>query len=433
MAFNDSFIRGLKPQSRQYEEWNKSGKRGEGRLGVSVGVSGQKIFIYRYFWEGAKQQIKIGQYGHSREDFSLTQAEAKAREYAAQLQQGINPKAEKEAKTKAEKQADREAAQKGSVQDLFEAYTDNMKQQGKRTYAAVLASLEKETRDIIQPTTKAKDVTAEHIKLILANMIKRGAVVQSNRVRSYLMAAFNYGLKHDNNPASMGRGVLFGLTDNPVRHIPKQQHAEKAGEGWLKLGELKQLLATFSDTLGVGWLTLKLLELIVFTGGQRPYELLTAQWQNINWIEKTLLVPAEFSKNKREHLLPLTNSALRVLEHIRDNSPASPWVFAQRDTEQHVLTSTLAKAVSRYRQSNPDFVYFIPRDLRRTCKTLMGELGVSKELRDRLQNHALNDVSSKHYDRYDYLDEKRKALEAWEARLSQLEGVSNVINLREVM
>ncbi len=325
MAFNDSFIRGLKPKARQYEEWNKSGKRGEGRLGVSVGVTGQKIFIYRYFWEGAKQQIKIGQY---MQEFSLAQAEEAGRKIAAQLQQGINPKADQEEKARAKKQADREAAQKGSVQDLFEAYTDNMKQDGKRTFAAVLASLEKETRDIIPPTTKAKDVTTEHIKLILAKMIRRGAEVQSNRVRSYLMAAFNYGLKHDNNPASMGRGVLFGLSDNPVRNIPKQKQAEKVGQGCLTLDELKMLLATFGDVLGVGWLTAKLLALIVYTGGQRPYELLTARWENINWGEKTFLIPSEFSKNKREHLLPLTTSALQVLEHIREHSPASPWVFA---------------------------------------------------------------------------------------------------------
>ena len=39
---------------------------------------------------------------------------------------------------------------------------------------------------------------------------------------------------------------------------------------------------------------------------------------------------------------------------------------------------------------------------------------LSKELRDRIQNHSFNDVSSKHYDRWEYLPEKRKALEAWE-------------------
>jgi hypothetical protein len=56
---------------------------------------------------------------------------------------------------------------------------------------------------------------------------------------------------------------------------------------------------------------------------------------------------------------------------------------------------------------------FVPRDIRRTVKTLMGKAGVSKELRDRIQNHALTDVSAKHYDRYDYLTEKRHGLNVW--------------------
>jgi len=40
-----------------------------------------------------------------------------------------------------------------------------------------------------------------------------------------------------------------------------------------------------------------------------------------------------------------------------------------------------------------------------------------KEIRDRIQNHALTDVADKHYDRYDYLDEKRKGLNDWEKEL----------------
>ena len=56
---------------------------------------------------------------------------------------------------------------------------------------------------------------------------------------------------------------------------------------------------------------------------------------------------------------------------------------------------------------------FQPKDFRRTIKTKMGELGVDKSIRDRLQNHALQDVSSRHYDRYDYQKEKLSALLSW--------------------
>ena len=103
-------------------------------------------------------------------------------------------------------------------------------------------------------------------------------------------------------------------------------------------------------------------------------------------------------------------------------------IFPHRfDTEQHINLDSLSKAISRYRDKS-EIRTFIPRDIRRTCKTLMGELGISKSIRDRLQNHALQDVSSKHYDRYEYMPEKLRALEVWERKLIN-DLSSNVITI----
>jgi integrase len=54
------------------------------------------------------------------------------------------------------------------------------------------------------------------------------------------------------------------------------------------------------------------------------------------------------------------------------------------------------------------------RDLRRTWKTLASQAGVPKEIRDRIQNHALQDVSSKSYDRWNYMPEKRAGMAKWD-------------------
>lgn len=62
---------------------------------------------------------------------------------------------------------------------------------------------------------------------------------------------------------------------------------------------------------------------------------------------------------------------------------------------------------------------FTPRDLRTTFKTLSGKAGLTKEIRDRIQNHALTDVSTKHYDRYDYLKEKQQAMMIWNNYLNR--------------
>lgn len=88
------------------------------------------------------------------------------------------------------------------------------------------------------------------------------------------------------------------------------------------------------------------------------------------------------------------------------------YLFPADNNIEHLQVDGFSKAISRLLKK-VDIEKFVPRDLRRTFKTLTGKAGISKDIRDRLQNHALQDVSSLHYDRYDYLKEKRVAMDTW--------------------
>ncbi|HCE1977656.1 TPA: integrase arm-type DNA-binding domain-containing protein [Vibrio parahaemolyticus] len=420
-----SAIRGLKPKDKPYYEWDKNSQRGRGKLGVQVTPKGSKTFVFRYFVEGKTKFIRLGRFP----ELSLNDARGKQKEMGELLLQGIDPKEQLESQHKAQQLAKREEARKGSIKQLFEAYVSQMEKDGKRTHKAVLASLEKEVYPVIPPATKAKDVTTHDLMLVLAAMIKRDAKTQSNRVRSYLMAAFNYGLKHDNDPANFIDEAKFGLLLNPVAAIPKQKDAERVGEHYLKMGEVIGLIDDLNneyERFKMGDAIRNLILLCLYTGGQRPYELAASRWEAIDWQQKTLLITPDISKNKRPHLIPLTDSALVVLERQRLNND-SEFIFPHRfNPTDHIRLDSLSQGIARYREASPHIKPFTPRDLRRTCKTLMGAIGISKSLRDRLQNHALNDVSSKHYDRYEYLPEKRIALESWEQKLN-LQVDDNVV------
>lgn len=418
-------IKGLKPKERQYEVFEDSREKGTGRLGVTVGTSGSKTFIFRFFWEGKRQFMQLGKFP----EMSLSTARDLAKFYGGQLKSGHNPKIELAHEKLARERVEQQEAEKGSIKQLIDSYIWKMKADGKRTHADVLRRLEKDVYPVIPPATKAKDVTPLDIKQILTNMIQRGAVVQSNRVRSYLHAAYQYGLTADLDPMNNRQEVIFGLTVNPVSVVPRQASAEKVGENWLSKQDLCRLMESFSEAKKVGWMIGQFLKLCVYTGGQRPYELSVSEWQCVNWDEKTLLIIADISKNKREHLIPLTDSALHILSELKQRNTAnSKYIFPQRGGLKPLRTDSFSQAISYYREQYPDFPFFIGRDIRRTCKTLMGELGISKELRDRIQNHAFQDVSTKHYDRYSYLPEKRRALEAWEARLAGTDPSINVVN-----
>jgi hypothetical protein len=54
---------------------------------------------------------------------------------------------------------------------------------------------------------------------------------------------------------------------------------------------------------------------------------------------------------------------------------------------------------------------FTPGDLRRTVETRLAAAGIAKDVRAQLQSHGLGGVQDRHYDRHDYLPEKRAALE----------------------
>src|SRR3546814_8752358 len=54
---------------------------------------------------------------------------------------------------------------------------------------------------------------------------------------------------------------------------------------------------------------------------------------------------------------------------------------------------------------------FTPGDLRRTVETRLAAAGIGQDVRARLQSHGLGGVQQRHYDRHDYLDEVRAALE----------------------
>lgn len=418
-------IKGLKPKAKPYYKWDSNGERGTGKLGVQVTPKGAKRFTFRYFVGGKSKFIPLGQFP----ELSLTEAREKQKEYGQMLLQGLDPKDTIEAAQKAQEQAQRKEARKGTISQLFNAYTSQMERDGKRTHKAVLNALEKEVYSIIPPATKAKAVTTHDLMLVLAEMIKRGAKTQSNRVRSYLMAAFNYGLKHDNDPANFIDEAKFGLVMNPVAAIPKQKDAERIGEHYLKMNEVTALIDDLNNEyqrFKMGESIRNLILLCLFTGGQRPYELAASKWEAIDWQQRTLLITPDISKNKRAHIIPLTDSALVVLQKQQVNNE-SEFIFPHRlNTGEHIRLDSLSQGIARYREATTDIRPFTPRDLRRTCKTLMGEIGISKSLRDRLQNHALNDVSSKHYDRYEYLPEKRIALESWEQKLSDKE-LDNVV------
>lgn len=399
MAFSHRSLNELGPKAQPYRVYEGASDKG---FCVQVTPAGTKIFEQQYTLRGRRRFMRLGTYP----DTSLEDARGRARQARRLIDQGTDP----------QEAATGTARSKGTVNQLFDGYLAQMTRDGKRSVKETARSLERDARPLMD-TLLAKDITPVDIRDVLYRVVQRGAAVQANRLRSHLRAAFQWGVYHDNNPRSVGAEILFELDRNPVDDVPKDASVESAGDRALSWDEIAQV-----------WNDEKLplfhrlaVQLILASGGQRPGEVTEARFEEFDRDARLWVLPPERTKNKRYHLVPLTELALAVFGRLTClNSLQGPYLFPARgEPPRPQNKSTLPQAVLAYCRVS-GLLRWTPKDLRRTVKTRMGEVAIQKSIRDRVQNHALVDVSTKHYDRYDYLSEKREALETWCSHLHRI-------------
>jgi integrase len=268
---------------------------------------------------------------------------------------------------------------------------------------------------------EARAVTARDIRSVLAKIHQRGARVQSNRVRSHLHSLFAYGAKVDYDPARMDQPTVFEITGNPVSLIPRDAGADRVVERYLSWAEVKMLW--HAEEPALSWIGRQAVRLAILTG-QRVNEVAQARWAEFDLEEGRWSLPAARQKMGRDHLIPLGPMAISLLQELREVYPGE-WLFPWRNVSGAANCwhkSTLGHVCSRAARGL-GLAHFTARDLRRTFKTLTGDVGLSLEIRDRLQGHSLPGVATKHYDRYGYWKEKMAATLLWEQALKDRLGI----------
>jgi integrase len=282
----------------------------------------------------------------------------------------------------------------------------------KATTAEIQRIIDKELPAYLK-NQKACDVKPEHIRDLLRGIYKRNAVRQADCVRSYLMAAYNYGLKAEFD-VKRESSTSYRLSFNPVAAIPRIQPI-RAGDRNLSQAEIHTLWNALDDA-PCNAFSRTVLRLLLVTG-QRVQEVTGMRWDELDLNTQLWRLPSNRTKNKQPHTLPLTDLAIELLDPLRQWQGISEFVFPHRtDPSQPMPWRSITWATSQLCKQL-DIPSFSPKDLRRTVKSRMADVPISKEIRDRIQNHALHDVSSKHYDRANYLPQMREAMTQWDSWL----------------
>jgi integrase len=218
---------------------------------------------------------------------------------------------------------------------------------------------------------------------------------------SYISRLFNW----------LAAGHRGGVLHSPLSGLSLQkllnyQGHELMRDRILSEDELRRVWhAAGDDTFGT------LVRLLILTG-QRRNDWARATWFEISGAE--LVIPKGRYKGRRDHHVPLCPGALRLL-HALPRVAGCKWMF----TNSGVLPFSNFSRAKRRLDRASGVTGWVLHDLRRTVRSHLPALGVSRDVSERLLGHAQH-VLDQVYDHHDYGPQVRAALEAWEQRLAEI-------------
>lgn len=407
-------------------------------FGLRVGMTRKAYFVEKRV-AGRHVRHSIGVHGQPTADGQALTAD-RARDLAmvklGELTAGKDLNAEKKAAAVAREagKAHRVAAAEYTVRALCELYVKHQEGKGKESAGDAENLFKNHVLTSEFADLPAREFTAKQATALLRRVVEQGKLRTAAKVRAYLRAAYALAQGADTNAEAPAAALLFNVETNPIASTGALSAGNKTRDVVLaetELGAAMRLLAqrraaAYDDALAA-------IELSVVLGGQRLAQVLRIAPADVDadaWTV-TLWDGKGRRQTARRHVLPVPKGAQALVKDILAHRRGDGWVFGDKsaattpDTVARKGGELLQEAAGRAVQ---------PRDLRRTAETLMAGMGISKDLRAQLQSHGLGGVQDRHYDRHDYLAEKRKALEAWTKKLQALAenrpAPSNVKTLR---
>ena len=242
---------------------------------------------------------------------------------------------------------------------------------------------------------KRRDVIA------LLDEIASEHAVHANRVLAALRRMFNWAIERDLIEASPCANVKAPSQETSRDRVLTDEELR------LVLRAAEKLEAPFGPY--VRMLALNL---------QRRNEVAGMRWGEIDWDQKIWVLPALRTKNGNEHIVPLSSSALQILEALKETKIAgSELVFTTTGRSPVSGFSKVKKQLDRLIESGcgEPIAPWRFHDLRRSGNSKMPRLGVELAVCEKILNHVSGTFAGVVgiYQRHDFLDEKRTALEKW--------------------
>jgi integrase len=374
-------------------------------FGLRITPRGAQSFVFQYRVDGGPARRKtIGPVGSP---WTPATARKEAERLLVQVYQGIDPvEAKREAKRKKETLNFRTYSER-----FVELY---LKPNWRGTWGSAQCTI----NNVFIPrwgNRPVHEITRADIVKVLDEYSDRPA--RRKEIHSLLRKFFNWALDRQDIDVS----PLAGMK------------APKAVPSRRRVLSDEEIVALWRATENSGWPWGPFVRMLILTM-QRRQEVAEMDWSEIDLDARRWTLPADRAKNDQEHVIPLTSLALAELQLLgpkrkglvfttTGTTPVSGFFKGRSALHKDMILYLKAKQIEE--GGNPgeiDVPNWRLHDIRRTGATHLQSLRVPVEVTESVLNHISGTRAGVAgiYNRYKYDDEKRNALDAWDAKLQAL-------------
>jgi integrase len=362
--------------------------------------SGTRSWLYQYADRNhATKKIFLG----SPDVVDAGQARQAARELVARIRLGDDPAAEK-------------AAERAQAAESFAALLPRfMERQRARLKPRSLLEVERHLLRQAKPLhgRPVAQITRRDIAKLLTEAAETSGGPASNRLRASLSGYFLW-LAH----AGFVDSNVVSVTDRAIEGGPRERVVADAELRaiWLALGA-----DDYSD----------ILRLLVLTGARRD-EIGALAWDEIDFAAATITLRPARTKNRREHIIPLSAPAAAILAARRDGAGERPNVFGRGQGGFSGWSKAKAELDARLGEAA---IGWRLHDFRRSLSTWLHEAGTPPHVVETILGHVSGHKAgvAATYNKALYLPERARALTRWAAHIAALVGepaAATIVKLR---
>lgn len=376
--------------------WKLADERG---LYLLISPNGSKRWQLRYSFQGQKKKISFGPYP----EISLKSARTRREDARAMIADSLDPLHERQAKKLKTKLAAR-----NTFAEVAREYIAKRADDGDQ---AICETTQKKTEwllSLIEPKLGHVPVTQISAPLLLSVLIEvqeSGRRETARRLRSFVGRVLNYAIatgRAENNPAPFLRGALSAPK---VRHHPALIEPRK----------LSDMLWAIDGYTGHASTNAALaLSPHLF---QRPGEIRTMKWADLDFDAAIWTIPAGQTKMRREHRVPLSRQAIAIIRSMEDVGAYSEYVFPSFNPKKPLSENAINGALKRLGFGG----VMTAHGFRTTASSLLNE---SEEFHpdaiERALAHEDRNAVRAAYNRTQYWDQRVRMMQWWSDKIDSL-------------